>query len=288
MSKYKNYNWKEIQNYYDEGHSWNDLIKEFSINIAAITYAKKNNLFKSRTSGESISISQKGRKHSEETRKKISEGRIKYLKENPDKVPYLLNHSSKLSYPEKYFKKLFKKEKINVEEKFRIGLYELDFSIPEKRIDIEIDGEQHYSDEKIIKSDIKRNKFLEDNGWDIIRIRWRFYKTLNKEEKEIYIKKLINYINNLSDDKPTIKIIDKKVCKCGRKKDRKSKSCHYCHSFNQRKVKRPNYETLINEVKENGYSATGKKYGVVGNTIKKWIKAYENNLVSVKASGTDS
>ena len=27
----------------------------------------------------------------------------KYLMENPDKVPYLLNHSSKESYPEKYF-----------------------------------------------------------------------------------------------------------------------------------------------------------------------------------------
>lgn len=43
-------------------------------------------------------------------------------------------------------------------------------------------------------------------------------------------------------------------------------------SFNQRKVNRPNIEILKNEVKEMGYSATGRKYGVSDNTIRKWVK----------------
>lgn len=43
----------------------------------------------------------------------------------------------------------------------------------------------------------------------------------------------------------------------------------------QRKVERPLYEELTNEVKKHGYSATGRKYGVSDNAIRKWIKYYE-------------
>lgn len=46
----------------------------------------------------------------------------------------------------------------------------------------------------------------------------------------------------------------------------------------KRKVERPNYDTLIFEVSKNGYSATGRKYGVSDNSIRKWIKWYQNNL----------
>lgn len=131
-----------------------------------------------------------GKKHSEETKKKISDARIKFLTENPDKVPYLINHSSKESYPEKYFTELFKNENIDVEKDFRIGLYELDFSIPSMKIDIEIDGDQHYLDERIVESDNRRNIFLKENGWTIIRIRWSDYKKLDRLSKEKYIEEL--------------------------------------------------------------------------------------------------
>lgn len=43
---------------------------------------------------------------SEEDKKRMSEKRIKYLTEHPDKVPYKLNHSSKMSYPEKKYLKM--------------------------------------------------------------------------------------------------------------------------------------------------------------------------------------
>lgn len=42
-----------------------------------------------------------------------------------------------------------------------------------------------------------------------------------------------------------------------------------------RKVKRPPYKKLLGEVKKNGYLATGRKYGVSDNAIRKWIKFYE-------------
>lgn len=54
-----------------------------------------------------------------------------------------------------------------------------------------------------------------------------------------------------------------------------------CNSINQRKVTRPDYITLQNEIIELGYSGTGRKYGVSDNAIRKWVKYYksqENNI----------
>ena len=45
--------------------------------------------------------------------------------------------------------------------------------------------------------------------------------------------------------------------------------------INKRKVDRPEYQKLINEVENLGFSATGRKYGVSDNAIRKWIKTYE-------------
>jgi hypothetical protein len=40
-------------------------------------------------------------------------------------------------------------------------------------------------------------------------------------------------------------------------------------------MQRPSYEQLQKEIKENGYSATGRKYVVSDNAIRKWLKFYE-------------
>lgn len=45
--------------------------------------------------------------------------------------------------------------------------------------------------------------------------------------------------------------------------------------ISDRKVVRPSYEQLLQEVKSLGYCGTGRKYGVCNNSIKKWIKYYE-------------
>lgn len=48
---------------------------------------------------------------------------------------------------------------------------------------------------------------------------------------------------------------------------------------NTRKVERPSLDILLDSVKEIGYSATGRLYGVSDNAIRKWIKRYNNGLV---------
>jgi very-short-patch-repair endonuclease len=289
--------WDEIQSFYDNDKNWNDICEYFNISQNLIVQAKKLGLFKSRTKSESISISLKKnpRKHSEETKKKISEIRKKYLQENPDKVPYKLNHSSKESYPEKYFTEVFKNEGIKVTKSFHIELYELDFCILDKKIDIEVDGSQHYYDEKIVESDKRRNKFLEDDGWDIIRINWSEYQKFSFDDKKDYISKLKSYINNLIETKPLFeitinkrKIKEKKqrvekskskikkeyICKyCGNSCTWKKDRCESCYHIQSRKVDRPSLDQLKEDILNLGYSGTGRKYGVSDNSVRKWLKA---------------
>lgn len=142
-----------------------------------------------------ISNSKKGKVHSEETKQKISKSMKVYLLKNPDKVPYLLNHSSKgISYPERYFKFILSSNKIYYDFQYQEGLYSLDFKI--NNIDLEIDGDQHYLDKKIIKHDIIRNKVLTDKGYKIIRIKWSDYKKLSRSKRELFIKNLISVLLN--------------------------------------------------------------------------------------------
>ncbi len=44
-----------------------------------------------------------------------------------------------------------------------------------------------------------------------------------------------------------------------------------------RKVERPDYFSLKNEINKFGYSATGRKYNVSDNAVRKWLKNYERN-----------
>jgi hypothetical protein len=48
----------------------------------------------------------------------------------------------------------------------------------------------------------------------------------------------------------------------------------------RRKVDRPEYEVLLKEIDELGFSATGRKYGVSDNSIRKWVKNYEKYKIT--------
>ena len=77
--------------------------------------------------------------------------------------------------------------------------------------------------------------------------------------------------------KNTKKININKICECGNKKTKNSKECLKCMGLRKRKIERPEYLTLLKEVEDFGYSATGRKYGVSNKSIKKWIISYEKN-----------
>lgn len=110
-----------------------------------------------------------GKCHSEETKKKISASLTKYLLDYPDNVPYLRNHSSKPSYPEKIMMNALSASVIEGwEYKYQNSIYQYDFAIPDLKIDIEVDGGTHRQ-EKVIAIDERRDKFSRDNGWVVLR-----------------------------------------------------------------------------------------------------------------------
>lgn len=294
----KNVNWQEIQEYYDNKHSWRDIIKHFKLSNAIISKAVKNKFLKTRTKSDANKLRhiKNPQKLSEETKKKISEGRKQYLQNNPDKVPYLLNHSRNESYPELYFDNIFSKEyKKNEDYKtyLQVGIYEIDFAFLNKGIAIEIDGDQHYLDKKIVESDIRKTEYITKQGWEILRVCWSDYQKLNVKQKEEFIKELFDYINNKVLKPILIKIDNKNYCEdCKKKVERRSKRCCICEG-KRRSLELlktlPSYDIIKNEVKNIGYKGTGRKYNVSDNTIRKWLKLYEKYvLVSVVANGPDS
>ena len=55
--------------------------------------------------------------------------------------------------------------------------------------------------------------------------------------------------------------------------------CRECYDKKpKRKVDRPPYEELLKQIQETNYSAVGRLYGVSDNSIRKWIKDYENKI----------
>lgn len=135
-----------------------------------------------------------GTKHSEETKQKIRKIRLDFLEKNPDMVPYLLNHYSKgESYPEKYWREVLENAGILFEQEKRLGLYRLDFAI-NGNINLEIDGDQHYTDKRIIESNQRRDGFLQSNGWSVIRIRWSHYLSLSPDRREEYVTNILKIL----------------------------------------------------------------------------------------------
>lgn len=64
-------------------------------------------------------------------------------------------------------------------------------------------------------------------------------------------------------------------CKaCGKRIVTKDSYCVECGQKSQRKADRPEPLELAKLVKENGFMATGRIFGVDGNSIKKWCKTY--------------
>lgn len=168
------------------------------INTNKYIKAKQLGLPKPEVSEETrrkISTSTKGKKVvSEETKQKISKYRKDILSKNPYASSWLMNHSSKPSYGERYFIELFEKENIPLKYHKWVGRYQLDFYNEELKKYIEVDGEQHYS-EKGIKHDIERTEYLKDKGWTGYRIRWSIYKAKTYEEKQLVINNIVKFLN---------------------------------------------------------------------------------------------
>jgi very-short-patch-repair endonuclease len=86
------------------------------------------------------------------------------------------------SYPEQYFMKLFKKNKIvGWKKEFKVGKWFIDFAFIDIKLALEIDGSQHLLEERKEHDKIK-DEYLKNNGWTVFRIKW--YNPINENNKE--------------------------------------------------------------------------------------------------------
>jgi very-short-patch-repair endonuclease len=130
--------------------------------------------------GEKISKSLSGKKNpqfnkkrTQKERQKISDGMKKAHAEGRAWNIGKNHWDSKSSYPEQFFEKVIQNEfeDKNYTREYPFFQYRLDFAWINKKLVIEIDGQQHEKKEHK-KSDIKKDKLLKENDWLVLRIKW--------------------------------------------------------------------------------------------------------------------
>jgi len=263
--------------YVDELWSIKRIKDKYNLGSQTITDILGDNL---RTASESNKIARKlfpeSFIHSDETKQKIREKRIKFMKENPEQTAW---RTKNLSYPEKRF--VEKRYDLGLDKKYSIVReysgcpYFIDFALVNEKVEVEIDGSQHLLPERKERDD-KKDELLKEDGWFILRV--------SENEVKTNINSVFDTIISIINNKPkkqSRKIRGGKIPKKRKKKEREScglTKSEIERSIKQRKITRPPYQELIDLIKTNGYSKTGKMFGVSDNSIRKWIKSYEKDL----------
>ena len=214
-------------------------------------------------------------KHTEETKQKIREGRIRHMKEHPEDTAWRLRNEP--SYPEKCFIKFLITEgydkRFLIEREKSMFPFFIDFAFTDIKLAVEIDGSQHILNNERRQKDIIKNQTLLDNGWKVLRIS----EDVVKNDWKLLSRKIEDAINDNNITFDTVGIIKqpKQYKKVERDKNGRSKRQNEA-SFRQRKVvDRPTKEQLLREIIESSFTEVGKKYDVSDNTIRKWCKFYK-------------
>lgn len=177
---------------YDLGKSLNTICKECP--EAKRFFLQKN--LKFRSPSESMKGKRKGIALKPEHRQKLAvsataahaEGRHpgwKHINEDPDRM----------SYPERFLKEVLINNGLfaGVIPHLSVGKYFLDFAFIDLKLDLEVDGSQHFRTQAAIAHDAKRDLFLVNAGWIVYRISWKEMCANTKPE----IQRMLDFINDL-------------------------------------------------------------------------------------------
>lgn len=110
-----------------------------------------------------------------EHRQKVSEGRKRYLRENPDRHPW--KRSSKFkSVPCEHLKSMLRSRGVHFIEEFtplRDFAYAIDIALPSIKVGIEVNGNQHYDRDGNLKPYyLERKNRIEAAGWKLIELHY--------------------------------------------------------------------------------------------------------------------
>ena len=117
----------------------------------------------------------RGKHHSEETKKKLSEAMKKAHAEGRAHNIGESRWNNEPSWPEKWFMQVIENEftdKNYVRER-PFHRFSLDFAWEHKKKCIEIDGKQHEVFQEQIKRDLRKNELLKEEGWQLLRLKWK-------------------------------------------------------------------------------------------------------------------
>lgn len=266
-----------IEDYVKNELSLREICEKY--NIKSKTYVGKLLKPVMRSVSESNVISHKRNpesfKHTEETKKKLREIRLKYMKEHPENTAWRKRNLP--SYPEECFIKFLTEngydKKYLIEREYSVFPFFIDFAFIDLKIAVEIDGSQHILDEERKEKDKIKDDTLIANGWRVIRISENVVKT-------DWNKVLLSIESVIGDETKTFERVGIiKTPKTQQKVKRNENGLSILQEeqhFNQRKVKnRPSKEILLDEIKNKSFSSIGRDYGVSDNTIRKWCKNYK-------------
>ena len=162
---------------------------------------KASETLKSRYDSGELIGSWTGCHHSNETKRKISEKRIQWLKEHPDEHPWRKSTKFK-STPCELLKKYLKDAEINFIEEytgFEDHNYAIDIAFPIDKIGIEVNGNQHYKKDGSLTEYYKnREDYLKSQGWKILQLHYSF--VYDEDKVHHLINDIKNDIQNIDVD----------------------------------------------------------------------------------------
>lgn len=265
---------KAINKDYENGLSLGEICKKY--NVSSKSYISNYVLSgKTRSLSESIKMAHKkyseAFKHTDETKKKMREKRLSWMKANPEKTAWRLKN---MSYPEKCFQKILEDngldKKYLIYREYPIFPYFIDFAFVNEKIAVEIDGSQHLEEDRK-KRDEEKDKLLISNGWKVLRI--AAIEVIRDGTKVLSAILELLAGSNKQYAKVGILKAPKTREKVIRGEDGLSDK-ERLRAFSQRKVERPNREELSRLLQKSNFSAIGRTYGVSDNAVRKWCKYY--------------
>lgn len=265
---------KAINKDYENGLSLGEICKKY--NVSSKSYISNYVLSgKTRSLSESMKMAHKkyseAFKHTDETKKKMREKRLAWMKANPEKTAWRLKN---MSYPEKCFQKILEDngldKKYLIYREYPVFPYFIDFAFVNEKIAVEIDGSQHLEEDRK-KRDEEKDKLLISNGWKVLRI--AAIEVIRDGTKALNVILELLAGSNRQYAKVGILKAPKTREKVIRGEDGLSDK-ERLRAFSQRKVERPSKEKLNELIKNKPFTEIAKEYGVSDKAIVKWCKVY--------------
>lgn len=259
---------------YENGLSLGEICRKY--NISSKSYVSNYVLSgKTRSLSESIKIAHKkyskSFKHTEETKKKMREKRLAWMKEHPEQTAWRLKN---MSYPEKCFQKILEDNGLDkqylIYREYSVFPYFIDFAFVDEKVAVEIDGSQHLEEDRKKKDDEKDNLLI-SNGWRVIRIAANEVVRGGKSALE----SLVGVLGDKRVEYVRVGILKapKTRSKAVRGDDGLTDKQRQANIL-QRKVERPSKEKLNELIKNKPFTEIAKEYGVSDKAIVKWCKVY--------------